>query len=396
MTDTLTAPERALAFPLSEYQDRMARCRSAMETLGIDALLVTAPENICYLSGFTTPGYHVFQGLVVPLHAEPFMVLRNIEVDNLHLHSWLTEVVEIENLDRPDETLIPALTRRLGAGVRLGFDDSSTSLPPALVSRVATGMVGGELVASGGLVESLRVVKSERELEYVRQAVGIAETALREGVRAFTNARTDSEVAGVVQASLMVQGSEFTGSPSYVVGNAASADAHALHDRRPLGDGSALWLEISASVQRYHACVSRTAFRGTPPPIAVEAFDASRQALEAMVAAAADGVTAGEVDAAGRTVVGNLGFADAWKNRAAYSIGLSFPPGLGEGHIMDIKPGDDRVLRSGMTFHLIPILKVPGVGAMGCTETVVVGERSGTSLCSLPRRLMVAGEEAVL
>jgi Xaa-Pro dipeptidase len=63
---------------------------------------------------------------------------------------------------------------------------------------------------------------------------------------------------------------------------------------------------------------------------------------------------------------------------------------------MDIKPGDDRVLRSGMTFHLIPILKVPGVGAMGCTETVVVGERSGTSLCSLPRRLMVAGEEAVL
>ncbi|MCU1614501.1 MAG: hypothetical protein JWO98_2041, partial [Frankiales bacterium] len=52
--------------------------------------------------------------------------------------------------------------------------------------------------------------------------------------------------------------------------------------------------------------------------------------------------------------------------------------------------------RSGMTFHLIPILKVPGVGAMGCTETVVVGERSGTSLCSLPRRLMVAGEEAAL
>lgn len=394
MTDTLAATQRSLAYPLSEYEGRVARCRTAMEARGLDALLVTAPENICYLSGFTTPGYHVFQGLVVPLRGEPFMVLRNIEVDNVHLHSWLTDVDEIADLDRPDETLVPALTRRLGSGARLGFDDTSASLPPALLTRIATGLVGTELVPSGGLVESLRVVKSERELDYIRQAVGIAETALLAGVRALAGAATDSEVAGLVQASLMTQGCEFTGSPAYVVGNAASADAHALHDRRPLGDGSALWLEISASVQRYHACVSRTAFRGTPPPVAVEAFDASRQALEAMIAAAADGVTAGEVDAAGRAVVRELGFADTWKNRAAYSIGLSFPPGLGEGHIMDIKPGDARVLRAGMTFHLIPILKVPGVAALGCTETIVVGERSGSSLCTLPRRLMLAGEEA--
>jgi Xaa-Pro dipeptidase len=330
----------------------------------------------------------VFQGLVVPADAEPFMVLRNIEVDNLRLHSWLSDVEVIGDLDRPEETLVPAVTGRLGKGIRLGYDDLSASLPPRVLARIQAGLTDAELAPAGGVVESLRVVKSERELDYLRQAAGIADRALLAGVAALGTAATDSEVAGVVQATLMAQGSEFTGSPAYVVGNAASADAHAMHDLRPLRDGSSLWLEISASVQRYHACVSRTAFRGDPPEIAVRAFDASRRAVEAMIERAADGVTAGEVDAAGRDIVRELGFGDTWKNRAAYSIGLSFPPGLGEGHIIDIKPGDERVLRTGMAFHLIPILKVAGVGAIGCTETMVVGETAGASLSSLPRRLM--------
>lgn len=385
---TVVTGEQNLAFPKEEYEDRLARCRAAMEKRHLDALLVTAPENICYLSGFTTPGYHVFQALVVPLDTEPFMVLRNIEVDNLRIYSWVTEVVVIENLDRPEDTLVPAISGRLGGGARIGFDDVSASLPPKLLSRIRTDLTGNELVPAGGVAEAARVVKSDRELDYIRRAATIADSALLAGVAALRTARTDSEVAGVVQASLMSRGSEFTGSQPYVVGTAASADTHAMHALRPLSEGSSLWLEIPASIRRYHACVSRTAFRGTPPDEAVRAFEASRRAVEAMIARAADGVTAGEVDAAGREPVRELGFGDRWKNRAAYSIGLSFPPGLGEGHIIDIKPDDERVLRTGMTFHLIPILKLPGIGAIGCTETIVVGRGGATSLTTLPRRLM--------
>jgi Xaa-Pro dipeptidase len=120
----------------------------------------------------------------------------------------------------------------------------------------------------------------------------------------------------------------------------------------------------------------------------VAAFEASALALEAMLAEAHAGVKAGQVDAAGRNLVKAMGFGDAWKNRAAYSIGLSFPPGLGEGHIIDIKPGDERILQEGMVFHLIPILKIQGVGAVGCTETMVVGKNRSRTLSSLPRTLM--------
>jgi len=143
-----------------------------------------------------------------------------------------------------------------------------------------------------------------------------------------------------------------------------------------------VWLEIPASINRYQGVSSRIAGRALSKP-ARDHFAVSAEAVQAMIRTMRPGVTSGTVDAAGRAVVEKYGMRQFWKNRAAYSLGLSFPPGLGEGHIIDIKPNDPRPLQAGMTFHLIPILKVPGLGAIGCTETVVVREHGGERLGTL-------------
>jgi Xaa-Pro dipeptidase len=72
-------------------------------------------------------------------------------------------------------------------------------------------------------------------------------------------------------------------------------------------------------------------------------------------------------------------------HRVAYSIGLNFPPDWGEGQIMSLQSGEKRTLQPGMTFHVIPALFVPGVGATICTETVVVTETGVESLIEFDR-----------
>ena len=381
--------ETTLSFSVDEYRSRINTVRKRMSERSLDALLVTAPENICYLSGFTTTGYHVFQALVVPLDSDPFLILRDIEIDNVALHSWLTQAFPLASLDRPEETLLDIFTTHLPAGSVIGYDDSTTWLPPRVLSSLLSSSRIKSLVADGGTVESARAVKSSQELEYIRQAAEIADSALTSGVEAMPDLQTDSDLAGVIQSELASRGSGFTGSPAYVVSGPDSAASHATHNRRLLSRQDSVWLEIPATIERYHACVSRTVYpENFRHPQAVAAFEASALALEAMLAEAHAGVKAGQVDAAGRNLVKAMGFGEAWKNRAAYSIGLSFPPGLGEGHIIDIKPGDERILQEGMVFHLIPILKIQGVGAVGCTETMVVGKNRSRTLSSLPRTLM--------
>ena len=99
----------ALAFSSAEYGGRVERVQAALGEAGLDALVITSPENICYLSGFWTPGYHVFQALVVRRSGDPFLVVRNIELDSLNTKSWIDRYYLVNNLDLAIETFVESL-----------------------------------------------------------------------------------------------------------------------------------------------------------------------------------------------------------------------------------------------------------------------------------------------
>lgn len=370
-----------MAFTESEFQARIERVVAELGRQELDALVVTGAENICYLSGFWTPGYHVFQALVVPRKGEPFLVVRNIEVDSVESKSAVKNAYLIQNLDHSLQTFAEAMRAEGLESGRVGLEVDIAKQSTIRTDLLSDLLPGVTWIPSIALVDAFRAVKSETEIVYIRQAVSLAETALKAGAESIPQAATDSDVAAAVHFSLAAAGSEFTGSPPYTVEGVASARTHALHANRPLDPEGHVWMEVSASVNRYHGVVSRIGGQNVRSEI-VRHFEVSAQALTKMIEAMRDGVASGAVDAIGRAVADRHDCGKYWKNRAAYSLGLSFPPGLGEGHIIDIKPGDARILRSGMVFHMIPILKVPGLGAIGCTETVMVtpdgGERLGT------------------
>src|SRR5690606_39294750 len=67
-------------FPASEFEGRLRRLQSAMAEQGLKLCLIHTPENICYLTGHETPGYYVYQCLIVPVEGAPVLVLRETEV----------------------------------------------------------------------------------------------------------------------------------------------------------------------------------------------------------------------------------------------------------------------------------------------------------------------------
>src|SRR5690625_691122 len=68
------------------------------------------------------------------------------------------------------------------------------------------------------------------------------------------------------------------------------------------------------------------------------------------------GIKSGDRDEVCRDTIKSYGFGEYFHNRTGYSIGIGYPPGWGEGHIMDLKPYDEREVVEGMTFHLVPLL----------------------------------------
>lgn len=379
-------------FSHAEYARRAALARQELLWRDLDVLVITQPENICYLTGFETPGYHVFQALVVPREGEPFHVLRDIELGNARELSWVTDIDDFRDTVDPADALAHALGRRgLDAG-RIGLECDGFFVPTGLVDRIQAALPDGTLVRSSQILAAARRVKSDEEITLLRRAAAIADDAILAGREAINECATDSDLAAVILAHLARAGSEYTGSPAYVVAGPASAASHATHAMRPIISNA--WVELSASLGRYHAAASRVLATGPRSAQLEDVNSVSVAALEAMIAAMRPGVSAGEVDHIGRSLVDAAGLGNGWKHRAAYSLGVSFPPGLGEGQIMDIKAGDPRKLEPGMVFHLIPILAVPGLGSVGSTETVLVGETGAEPLTRLPREVLYGGANA--
>ena len=129
---------------------------------------------------------------------------------------------------------------------------------------------------------------------------------------------------------------------------------------------------------------------------APKASDEQRRFFDHMVAlqevafdALKPGATCAEVHAACQAKIDKNGFTDSFRKRTGYSTGISFAPDWGEGNVLSLFRGVDRVLEPGMAFHIPPALRDYGVFTMGVSETAVVTDNGCRILGSVPRDLLV-------
>ncbi|MDT7790515.1 MAG: Xaa-Pro dipeptidase [Pseudonocardiales bacterium] len=380
-----------LAFSLDEYRERLDTVRKGMAERGVDIALVSVPENIYYLTGYTTLGYYMYQVLMVPVDDEPLLLTYREERINVERLSWLDRHVDYTVTDDPVQVTVDTV-RGLGvAGKTLSIEEGGYFFPIRTYRRLMESLGDVRWVDGTGLVESARLVKSDAELGFIRKAADAAMAGMVEALAEARPGKTENDVAAAVYAATLRHGSEYPGSPPYVISGERSGLPHGTWEGRELRDGDIVFLEFSGCVKRYSAANMRTGFIGTPPPSVTGRATAVIDALETAIATIRPGATSGEVDAAARKAILAHGFGDH-THETGYSIGVCYPPGWNESHIMNLHPGDETVLRPNMVFHLVPSLIVPELnGHVGFSETVVVTETGCEVLTDrrVPRDLQV-------
>ncbi|GLZ35192.1 Xaa-Pro aminopeptidase [Lentzea sp. NBRC 105346] len=380
-----------LAFTLDEYRGRLDTVRKGMAERGVDVALVSVPENIYYLTGYTTLGYYMYQVLMVPIDDEPLLLTYREERINVERLSWLDKHVDYTVTDDPIEVTVDAVRGLNVEGKTLSIEEGGYFFPIRTYRKLTESVPNVRWVDGSGLVESARLVKSDTELGFIRQAATAAMAGMVEALHESRPGKTENDVAAAVYAATLRHGSEYPGSPPYVISGERSGLPHGTWEGRELRDGDIVFLEFSGCVKRYSAANMRTAFLGTPPDSVTKRADAVIDALETAIATIKAGATSGDVDAAARKAILAHGFGDH-THETGYSIGVCYPPGWNESHIMNLHPGDETVLQPNMVFHLVPSLIVPELnGHVGFSETVVVTETGCEVLTDkrVPRELQV-------
>lgn len=387
---------RELPFPRAEYDRRLAETRGRMEEAGLDALVVTDPANMNYLTGYDAWSFYVTQAVIVTPGDDPTWIGREMDAGAAHATTWLdadhvrayTDEHVQSSRDLHPMDFVASVLSDLGAGTgRVGVEMGAHYYTAQSDRRLRDGLPGGSFDDATRLVNRVRLRKSEREIRYMEQAGRLADEGMRRGMEALVRGVRECDVAAEIYRGL-VGGTEALGGdyPAIVPllpAGEGSITPHLTWSDRRYREGDPAIVELAGVRHRYHAPLARTAFVGEPPAEVARTADAVVEGLEAALAVVRPGAAAEDVERAWRERIAGHGLEKT--SRLGYSCGLGYPPDWGEGTV-SLRPGDETVLEPGMTFHVIPGLWLETFG-VEISETVVVTETGGRTLSGLSRQL---------
>ena len=385
--DTPYAP-----FTVAEYAARVAAVRATLQERELDALVVSSPENIFYLTGLSHQGHFAFTALVLKAEDKCLLVARAMERHTLAAQVPDCEHVPFDDGENPADAVARAIFGNgLGRG-RIGVEKHTMSFPIHVWEGVLDRTPRVRWEDGSELVDDIRAIKSPAEIDYIRQAAAISSHALQSGIGVADVGANEREVAAEVYRSMLASGSEYPGGAPLIRTSDLLLHEHETWRDRVLQAGDGLFLELSGCVHRYHAPLTRMAYVGHAPDGVDAAAEIVLAGLEAIREALRPGALAGEVYAAWQAVVDEaLGHQDYRRHHCGYMIGIGFPPSfwVGGSMVQGLRPGSELTIREGMVFHLLPWLIGQEPADYVVSDTVLVTDTGPELLTSVARTPMV-------
>ena len=367
--------DKGLAARAAERRDLI---QAQLQAEGAAAAIFFSPEDIYVLSGFHTPGHYAAEALIVAADGQACTVSREFERGNIEV-AWIDDAVGYFDSESFEEkTLTACRDRGISGKVKVQSDAWYVSPERYQRLRAMAGDFGIEWVAATQMLDRFRLVKNEAELQCSREAGRITSLAMHAAIEAMGDGVSDQAVAGTIYRVMIEAGSEYPSLPPFVA--FGEGLPHATWHGAVAHKDTCAFIEIGAIYRRYGAAMQRTVHVGEPSEMIKEAAAASEEGLAAAAAMMSPGAIPEEVCRTCKAPLDALGIGEYSKNRAGYSLGVSFPPDWGEGDLLSLRYGEHRPLEAGMVFHVIPSVVMPGLGEIGTSASVLVTEDGGQLL----------------
>jgi len=381
----------AIHFTKEEFSERQQRTLALMAERNLDGLLMFRQESMYYLTGYDTFGYVFFQCLY--LHNDGRLTLLTRAPDLRQ--AWHTSIIEDIRIwvDGPEAN--PALELKdilaeYGCQRKsLGLEFEAYGLTAANGRKLEAALDGFcTLVDASDLVSRLRVVKSEAELEYVRQAAELADQALEEAHRLAEPGAYEGDILAAMQGAIFKGGGDYPGN-EFIIGSGRDALlCRYFSGRRQLDTEDQLTLEFAGVYRHYHAALMRTIPIGKVSPYQIKLHKICLEAMGACQETLQPGQPIGEVFDAYARVCDAAGMQAHRLNATGYSLGTTFSPNWMDWPMF--YHGNPIIAEPNMVFFLHMVLMDSDAGQAMCFgHTVVVTDTGCEALSRLSLELVV-------
>ncbi|HLW75430.1 MAG TPA: Xaa-Pro peptidase family protein, partial [Bryobacteraceae bacterium] len=306
---------------MTEVEQRRRAASARLPEWKVDALLVSSPANLRYLTGYSGSN-----GLLL-LGAQESDFFTDPRY-GLEASSEITCRVHVAK--GPLITSAAAVTKRKRLK-KIGFETAWLKHEDFVKLREAMPL-GVSLVAVGREIEKQRMVKSPDEIARIRASVAANSEAYERVLRRIRPGVREQDVAAELDFQMRMLGAERPAFETIVAAGIRTALPHARPSARRLESNELLLIDMGATLDGYASDMTRMAFAGSPPRRLREMYRAVLEAQGAAIEAVRPGIAASKVDAAARGVLQRHKLDKMFVHSTGHGLGLEIhePPRLGK------------------------------------------------------------------
>ena len=387
-----------MSFSKNEYKERLKKVQSSMQKKGIDLLISQDTANINYLTGYDAWSFYYAQCVIVHINSdEPICFIRaqdaggafiktylkkeNILIyDEKYIHTWPSH---------PYDALVDLLKKNKWDKLKIGVEMDAHYFTAYCYEKLKQGLPNAIIKDSERLVNWVRVVKSNAEIDFMKKAAIISENAMKTAMDIINPGVRQCDAVAEIQKTLFMGTNDFGGEYASIAtllptGKGTSA-SHLTASDEKFVTGESTVVELSGTYKRYHAPMARTVNLGKPEQKKIDAMNATNEALEAGIEASKPGNTANDVAEKFWAILDKYKIKK--ESRTGYSIGIGYPPDWGE-HTLNISKGDMTILKPNVCYHMIAVMQF-GDWGVEASESIRITEVGNELLCNFSRDLHV-------
>ena len=350
--------------------ERIRKLRSILHAEKLDALLVSDPLHIRYLTGFSGDTGWTLVGpeqtfLITDFRYEE---QARIEAPNSDLLIAKNGFVEKMAELAPKDT-----------GHRIGFEE--VHLPYQAYKKLGEHLSHAQWIAQDDLVERLSIIKDAREIAHIREAVRIGDRVFEQVVPLLKPGVTERDIAAEIDYAIRKQSVEGPSFEAIVASGPRASMPHATVSDRAFQSGDLVILDFGAVFRGYASDMTRTLVIGAPTVQQRAVYQIVLRAQESAIAAAKAGLPCAELDRIARTIIKDACYGPQFGHSLGHGVGL----GVHEQPRISSK--SDQLLKPGMVITIEPGIYIPGWGGIRIEDLVVIQPDGCENLTTAPKQL---------
>ncbi|PEI49029.1 Xaa-Pro dipeptidase [Bacillus pseudomycoides] len=351
--------------------EKITKLRNAFGEAGIDGILLTNEYSRRYMTNFTGTA-----GVVLISNDRALFITDFRYVEQAGKQAVGYEIVQHTG---PILDEVAKQVKELGIQ-KLGFEQDTLTYSSYTAHKEA---VEAEFVPTSGLVEKLRLIKTDSEIKILKEAAQIADAAFEHILSFIRPGVSEIEVSNELEFFMRKQGATSSSFDIIVASGLRSALPHGVASEKVIEKGDFVTLDFGAYYKGYCSDITRTIAVGEPSDKLKEIYNVVLEAQLRGVNGIKAGLTGREADTLTRDYITEKGYGEYFGHSTGHGVGLEIheAPGLAF--------RSETVLEPGMAVTVEPGIYIPGVGGVRIEDDIIVTSEGNEVITKSPKELII-------